>query len=90
MPDPETRASLLLRVRDADDQDAWAEFAAIYQPVIRAMATGRGMQSADVDDLVQQVMMAVIGAIDRFELDGQRARFRTWLRTIAYRALSTR
>jgi RNA polymerase sigma-70 factor (ECF subfamily) len=87
MPDPETRPSLLLRVRDACDQDAWAEFAAIYQPVIRAMAIGRGMQAADVDDLVQQVMMAIAGAIDRFEPDGERARFRTWLRTIAHRAI---
>lgn len=42
MSNPETRASLLLRVRDASDQDAWAEFAEIYQPVIRAMAIGRG------------------------------------------------
>lgn len=87
MPEPETRVSLLLRVRDACDQDAWAEFAAIYQPVIRAMAIRRGMQAADVDDLVQQVMMAVAGAINRFEPDGERARFRTWLRMIAHRAI---
>lgn len=31
--------------------------------------------------------MAVAGAIDRFEPDGERARFRTWLRMIAHRAI---
>lgn len=87
MVDPETRPSLLLRVRDSSDDDAWAQFVAIYQPVIRSMAIGRGLQPADVDDLVQQVLLAVAGAIERFEPDANRSRFRTWLRTIAHHAI---
>lgn len=87
MADPETRNSLLLRVRDSNDHDAWAQFVAIYQPVIRSMAVARGLQPADVDDLAQQVLWAVAGAIERFQPDAGRAKFRTWLRTIAHHAI---
>ncbi|QDT08614.1 RNA polymerase sigma factor [Planctomycetes bacterium K23_9] len=51
------------------------------------MARSRGMQSADADDLAQQVLIAISGAIDRFEPDADRAKFRTWLATIVRRAI---
>jgi RNA polymerase sigma-70 factor (ECF subfamily) len=31
---PTTRASLLLRLRDPRDHDAWVEFVSLYEPVI--------------------------------------------------------
>ena len=31
---PETRESLLLRIRDPRDRDAWFEFVSIYRPLI--------------------------------------------------------
>ena len=43
---PETRASLILRLQDADDVAAWEEFVGIYSPVIFRVAAGRGFQSA--------------------------------------------
>ncbi|HJN10352.1 MAG: hypothetical protein QGG09_11400 [Pirellulaceae bacterium] len=48
---PETRNSLLLKVRDPADADAWIEFAAIYRPVIYRLARRRGLQDADAEDL---------------------------------------
>ena len=50
---PNTRASLLIRLRDAGDERAWAEFTQIYAPFIKRVARGRGLQDADADDLVQ-------------------------------------
>ncbi len=82
-PSPETRASLLLRLADRTDQEAWAEFARIYTPVIYRLATAKGMQHADAEDLSQQVLAAVAKAIDRFEPDPARATFRTWLHRVA-------
>jgi RNA polymerase sigma-70 factor (ECF subfamily) len=35
---PETRNSLLLKVRNPEDADAWSEFAAIYRPAIYRLA----------------------------------------------------
>jgi RNA polymerase sigma-70 factor (ECF subfamily) len=45
------------------------------------------MQSADADDLVQQVLTAVARVIDRWEADPERARFRTWLNRVATNAI---
>ena len=87
MQAPETRASLLLRIRDASDARAWDEFAAMYREVIFRMARSRGLQDADAEDLVQQVMVAVSAAIERFERDPDRGSFRGWLATIARRAI---
>ncbi len=82
-PSPETRPSLLVRLADRADQAAWMEFAQVYTPVIQRLALRRGLQPADADDLAQQVLTAVSKAIDRWQTDPTRARFRTWLHRIA-------
>ena len=51
---PETRPSLLIRVRDPADQAAWQEFVEIYRPVILRLAQHKGMQAADADDIAQR------------------------------------
>lgn len=84
---PDTRPSLILRVRDASDADAWDQFAALYRPVIVRLARRKGIQSADAEDLAQQVLLSVSGAIERWQPDQQRARFRTWLQTIVRNAI---
>ncbi|MEQ9411743.1 MAG: sigma-70 family RNA polymerase sigma factor [Fuerstiella sp.] len=87
MNSPETRPSLLLRVRNREDREAWAEFSEIYRPVIQRLARLKGMQDADSEDLAQQVLLTVASAIERFEPDDSRARFRTWIKTIARNAI---
>ncbi|MBX3442801.1 MAG: sigma-70 family RNA polymerase sigma factor [Planctomyces sp.] len=84
---PDTRASLLLRVRDPADQAAWHEFVEIYWPVIHRLARRKGLQTADADDIAQQVLFAVARAIERREHNFQRARFRTWLSKVAHNAI---
>ncbi len=82
-PSPETRASLLMRLRDRADRAAWQEFANIYTPVVYRLALRKGLQHADAEDLSQQVLAAIAKAIDRWETDALRAKFRTWLHRIA-------
>jgi RNA polymerase sigma-70 factor (ECF subfamily) len=82
-PSPDTRPSLLLRLADRADQAAWQEFARIYSPVVYRLALRCGLQHADAEDLSQQVLATVAGAIDRWQIDPERAKFRTWLHRVA-------
>jgi len=84
---PETRDSLLLQIRDPANRESWSEFAAIYRPIVYRMARRRGLQDADAQDLAQSVLIAIAGAIADWQPDLQRARFRTWLSTVARNAI---
>jgi RNA polymerase sigma-70 factor (ECF subfamily) len=76
---PSTRPSLLLRIRNPRDEQAWCEFVEIYEPLILRLARRRGFQEADAHELTQEVLLAVAGAIDRWNPDPDRGSFRGWL-----------
>ena len=84
---PETRPSLLIRVRDPADQAAWHEFVEIYRPIILRLAQQKGMQEADAEDVAQEVLAAVAKAVEQREHDPKRAKFRTWLNRVANNAI---
>lgn len=80
---PETRDSLLLRLRDAGDVSAWNEFVELYGRVLFQVARRRGFQTADAENLVQEVLFAVAKSIAKWIERPDRGRFRAWLLGIA-------
>lgn len=79
---PATRASLLVRLRDGKNAEAWQEFVRLYAPVIYGFVRKRGLQDADAADLMQDVLRSVAGAAQRLDYDPARGTFRGWLFTV--------
>jgi RNA polymerase sigma-70 factor (ECF subfamily) len=79
---PATRASLLVRIRDPHDQEAWRQFVDIYASVVYGFARHRGLQDADAADLMQEVLRAVSRSANRLDYDPSRGSFRGWLYTV--------
>jgi RNA polymerase sigma factor (sigma-70 family) len=80
---PTTRVSLLVRIRDLRDNEAWSEFVETYGPVVYDYGRRHGLQHSDAADLTQDVLRAVAGTIGNFHYDPQRGSFRSWLFTVA-------
>ena len=83
MPEaPATRQSLLLRLRDLQDQTAWTQFVEVYAPLIYAYLRKRGVQDADAADLTQACLQKVTAHVGSLNYDPACDSFRGWLFTI--------
>ncbi len=85
---PETRASLILRLGDPADDLAWSEFLQIYEPLLIRLATRWGLQQADALEVVQETLLAVAKAIPTFDRDQHTGAFRGWLAAITRNKLA--
>jgi RNA polymerase sigma-70 factor (ECF subfamily) len=77
-----TSATLLQRALDHGDQDAWTRLTDLYAPLIRAALARHLPQSADIDDLAQQVFTVALEKLPDFRHSGRPGAFRAWLRGI--------
>jgi RNA polymerase sigma-70 factor (ECF subfamily) len=80
---PDTHNSLIVRLRDPRDVQAWAEFTEIYQPLVYRLARGMNMQHSDAVDATQEVMLHLTDAVRRWQPDRSRGTFRGWLHQVA-------
>ena len=70
---PLTSASLLIRLRDGRDHEAWQQFVELYSAVVYGFARKRGLQDADAADVMQDVLRSVAGAAGRLNYDPRAA-----------------
>jgi RNA polymerase sigma-70 factor (ECF subfamily) len=84
---PATRLSLLLRLRQVTDTEAWEEFVQLYGPLLHAYGRRHGLQDADAADLAQEVFRAISHGVARGAYDPQLGNFRSWLLTVAHHKL---
>ena len=74
-----TRVSLLTRLRERDDPEAWRGLEAMYRPMLLRLCRARGLQPADAEDVVQSVFVGLVRGLRTFEYDPARGRFRDYL-----------
>lgn len=81
-----TRASLLIRVRNPGDREAWREFDGLYRPLMMRYARAAGLAPADAEDIAQQCLVELIERMPQFKYAPERGGFRRWLRVfVRYR-----
>lgn len=85
-----TRLTLLIRLRDRADRLSWQEFHDRYGQLLYRYARSRGASHADAEDAVQDVEMYLFKALEGFEYDAGKGRFRSYLRAAVVHALARR
>jgi RNA polymerase sigma-70 factor (ECF subfamily) len=80
--EPTTRPSLLIRLRDRQDQEAWRSFNRLYGPLIFDFCRVRGLQEQDAAEVMQETLLQISKSIETFEYQSERGRFRGWVGTI--------
>jgi RNA polymerase sigma-70 factor (ECF subfamily) len=76
----QTSVSLLEKLQAPGDQEAWDRLVGLYAPLLRQWLRSFDVQSADAEDLVQDVLTVVVRESPKFVHNQQAGAFRAWLR----------
>jgi len=76
-----TRASLLERMRDWQNQTSWQEFFDLYWKLIYGVTRKTGLSDSEAQDVVQEVLAHVAKEMPTFRFDPARGSFKGWLLT---------
>jgi RNA polymerase sigma-70 factor (ECF subfamily) len=74
-----TRATLLERLKNPDDQQSHQEFYDLYRNLIYGVALKYGLSDADAQDIIQETMRSVSGKLKEFRYDPKVGSFKAWL-----------
>jgi RNA polymerase sigma factor (sigma-70 family) len=74
-----TRRSLLIRLKDLDDQESWKDFFDTYAKLIYGVAIKTGLSDTEAQEVVQETVIAVSKNIGEFEYDRTKGTFKSWL-----------
>lgn len=87
-----TPISLLERLKQPAETQAWDRFVELLAPVIYAWTRRLGLKETDAADLIQEVFLLLLQKLPEFRYDPHKS-FRAWLRTVTlnkFRGLSRR
>jgi len=82
-----TRASLLKRLKNWEDQESWREFFALYGRLIFGVAIKAGLTKAEAQDVVQDTAVVVARKLPGFAYDPAIGSFKSWLLLITRRRI---
>ena len=78
-----TSWTLVARLKNLSDSDAWREFYDLYSGVVRGIALRAGLRQDEADEVVQETMASVSNHIQEFEANPARGSLRAWLLQMA-------
>ncbi len=78
----QTSLSLLQRLTLNTDSRAWDELVSLYSPLLRSWLSRYAIQPCDAEDLTQEILLAVVADVGKFQHPGHSGAFRGWLRAI--------
>jgi RNA polymerase sigma-70 factor (ECF subfamily) len=74
-----TRASLLDRLRDVQDQPSWQRFFDTYWRLIHGVALKAGLTEVEAQEVVQETVISVARHLPEFRYDPKVCSFKTWM-----------
>jgi RNA polymerase sigma factor (sigma-70 family) len=74
-----TRATLIQRLKNWQDQSSWQDFFDTYWKLIYGVALKGGLTGAEAQDVVQETMISVAKHMPTFQYDPAIGSFKTWL-----------
>ena len=74
-----TRPSLLLRIRDPRDTEAWQTFVEVYGRLVYRHCRCKGLRHQDAENVTQEVFAKVSQSMRGFDYQPDLGRFRDWL-----------
>ena len=83
MRPPDTRHSLIVRLKDSRNDLAWTEFVCAYEPFLTRLVRKQGTPERHVADVTQHLLIAIAKSVDGWKSDGKSASFRRWLGCVA-------
>ncbi len=78
-----TRRTLLHRVRDSADREAWEQFFELYAPLLEGYARAHGLARDDAEEVRDQCLEVLARKLPTFEYQRERGSFSAWLHRIA-------
>ena len=82
-----TRQTLLMRVKNKDDEHAWGEFVSYYKSFIQVILKYLKISQNDIDDLTQDILLKIWKAFEKMDYNAEKARFRTWMNKVIRNAV---
>ena len=77
-----TPVSLLDRLRLSHGERDWEVFVEVYDGLIQKWVHRAGVATPDIDDLKQEILLALVSAVPSFQHNGNVGAFRKWLKTL--------
>jgi RNA polymerase sigma factor (sigma-70 family) len=74
-----TRPTLIDKVRNLQNDEAWNEFVRIYRPLIVGFCISGRINPQDAEDIAQRTLAWVAERIEKYEYRGKDCPFRAWL-----------